>query len=285
MTDHIQIIFQDIDGCLNPANGEAFGATPGWQLSSEQIEMLHAIDQALEASTVEHFVFNTGRPWYLVQCIAEHIHSPKLRYFLLEHACILYDRETDCYLDCKKIAAAAGLSDLADRYANLKHLHILFDWYRTKGQQELEARYQAPLPALDKAGNLSFKIPDNADGDALLQEFEALAKAQLPSQHTDHLEFMRSDLYIDILPGIHKLDGVHLLAAYLNVDLNHALAVGDYLNDLQIFEAFPQVFCPANAHEKIRELTQQKGTSGIISSLSYGPALLELLQNMKSGTS
>ena len=277
---NIKIIFQDIDGCLNPADGETFGVCPDWNPSSNQISMLAAINTALDQSAVEHFVINTGRPWGLVRNLAKHFTSPKARYFLVEHACALYDRQQDAYLDCAQMAAANGLHDLVVRYKNLEHIKILFDWYRDHGRAQLEARYKVPLPPVDKEANLSFQIPSGVDGDALLQHIEALASAQLAAEHMRPLLFLRSDNYIDILPGIHKLDGIHLLSAHLQLDLDHALAVGDYLNDVPVFEEFHQVLCPANAHPQIQALTRDKGAGGEVSEQPYGLAVLDLLQRM-----
>lgn len=275
----IKIIFQDVDGCLNPADGEAFGVAVDWEPSASQVKMLETIDAAVEASSVEHFVINTGRPWPLVRHLAKHFKTPKVRYFLLEHACVLYDRERDAFIDCAELAERCGLDELAARYRNLGIIETLFDWYRTSGQAQMEAHYNADLTPLEKIGNLSFVIPEGVDGDAMLERIESLARAQLEAREVDQLEFLRSDNYVDILPGIHKLDGIHLLTAHFDVDLDHALAVGDYLNDLPVFESFSRVLCPANAHPRIKALTQSKGACGHVSSLPYGAALLELLES------
>lgn len=277
---NIRIIFQDIDGCLNPADGEAFGVTEDWEPSNNQISMLEAINTALEQSSVEHFVINTGRPWGLVRNLAKHFTSPKVRYFLVEHACALYDRQRGTYLNCEQMAAANGLDNLLTRYQNLAHIQILFDWYRDHGMALLEAHYQTPLPPVDKQANLSFRIPSGVDGEALLKHIESIARAQLAPAHIEPLLFLRSDNYIDILPGIHKLDGIHLLTAHLQLDRDHALAVGDYLNDIPVFEAFHQVLCPANAHPQIQALTRTKGHSGEVSEQAYGLATLNLLRGI-----
>jgi hydroxymethylpyrimidine pyrophosphatase-like HAD family hydrolase len=277
LSSDIQIIFQDIDGCLNPEDGESFGVTADWEPSARQVAMLRAIDVALEASSLEHFVINTGRPWSLVQNIAKHFKTSKARYFLLEHACVLYDRERARYINCAELAAICGLDDLAARYRNIEIINTLFDWYRSTGQAELEEHYGVDLTPIDKVGNLSIVIPAGVDGFEMLARIESLARSKVDSGKIDQLDFVRSDNYIDILPGIHKLDGIHLLATHLGVSLKHALAVGDYLNDLTVFESFDRVLCPANAHPKIKALAQSKGTHGSVSSLPYGAALLQLL--------
>lgn len=281
-TSNIKIIFQDIDGCLNPADGETFGVTTDWEPSNSQISMLETINDALEQSSVEHFVINTGRPLNLVHQLAQYITSQKARYFLVEHAGALYDRQENTYLDCAQMAATHGLDDLVTRYQNLEHIHVLFDWYRAQGQIQLEEHYKTPLPDLGKQANLSIEIPSNVDDEDLLQRIESLAKAQLAPKHTQPLLFLRSEGYIDILPGIHKLDGIHLLCAHLGLDLDHALAVGDYLNDIPVFEEFHRVLCPANAHPRIKELTHTKGANGEVAEQPYGLAVLGLLSRMQA---
>lgn len=280
-TAGLKIIFQDIDGCLNPADGEHFSVTPGERPSANQASMLDAINHAVETSPIEHFIFNSGRPLSMVEPILEHFPTSKARYVLLEHACVLYDRETADYINCAELARQCGLDDLVTRYAQVENIHMLFEWYRSQGQGILEAHYQVALPPLDKVGNLSFYIPEPVDGDALLAHVESLVRSQIGPEHLAHLQFLRSDRYIDILPGIHKLDGIHLLTAHLKMDLDHALAVGDYLNDLPVFEEFHRVMCPANAHPQIQALTRSKGRNGHVAEKAYGPALLDCLQAMQ----
>lgn len=274
----IKIIFQDVDGCLNPVDGEAFGVGVDWEPSASQVKMLETIDSAVEGSSVEHFVINTGRPWPLVRHLVKHFKTPKARYILLEHACVLYDREQDVFINCAELAERCGLDELAARYRNLEIIDTLFHWYKTSGQAQLEARYKVDLTPVEKLGNLSLVIPEGVDGDAMLGHIESLIREQLENEEVEQLEFLRSDNYIDILPGIHKLDGIHLLTSHLGVDMGHALAVGDYLNDLPVFESFSRVLCPANAHPQIKALTESKGASGHVSALSYGESLLGLLR-------
>lgn len=275
-TSNIKVIFQDVDGCLNPEDGEHFSAEPNPPLSSKQIAMLQSINAALDASSVEYLIINTGRPYNLIQTLLEHLPSSKARYVLLEHACVLYDREAGAYLDCAQLASHYGLDDLATRYLQVENIHRLTEWYHAEGQQALEAHYKTPLPALEKVGNFSFEIPNQVDGEELLDRVESMAREHLTEGYTDRLQFLRSDRYIDVLPGIHKLDGIHLMVTHLGVDLDQALAVGDYLNDLPVFEEFHRVMCPANAHPRIQALARSKGPCGLISEASYGASLLDL---------
>ncbi|WP_269522878.1 HAD hydrolase family protein [Coraliomargarita parva] len=280
--DEIQIIFQDVDGCLNPEDGEAFGATEDWTPSVSQIAMLERLNRAIESSPVSHFIINTGRFWPILSQVAEHLTTRKARYFLLEHACVIYDRERDGYLDLVAVARQCEMGTLVERFGNLRLMQRLLDWYDRVGQAGMEAVYGGLMPRLDKVGNLSYALPEAADPDEVLARIESMIRADFSAVECASLEFCRSDRFIDILPGIHKLDGIELMCAYLGVDPGHALAVGDYLNDLAVFEAFPRVMCPANAHPKIIDLTRSKGPSGIVSDKAYGAALLELLERMRA---
>jgi len=270
-------IFQDVDGCLNPADGEAFGVHSEWEPSRQQIEMFRAIDRAIDASPLEHFVINTGRFWPIFRNIAKHFETPKMRYFLMEHACVIHDRQLGRNLDLETMAKNCNLPELAARYASLESMQHFLHWYDARGQEAMEARYSTPMPRLDKAANLSFAIPDGVDGEELLSAIASWAQEDFKDPEFHRFEFCRSDRFIDILPGIHKLDGITLLCAHLGIEPREALAVGDYLNDLAVFESFGQVMCPANAHPRIQELTREKGPGGHVSKSSFGASLLDFL--------
>lgn len=276
----LQIIFQDVDGCLNPEDGEEFGADPTWQPSPRQIEMLEAISLAVDASSIQHFVINTGRFQPILDAITRHLKTPKLRYLVMEHACVIHDRETGENLDLVEVSRALGMTELADRYANLDILRKLLQWYDDRGRDAMEQRYAAAMPRLDKVGNLSFAFPPGVDGGEVLDFIESRVREDFPATEFQQLEFCRSDRFVDILPGIHKMDGIELMCRYLGIETRHALAVGDFLNDLAVFESFDQVMCPANAHPQIRELTESKGASGHVSDFSYGAALIDFLESI-----
>ncbi|MFC7339031.1 HAD family hydrolase [Haloferula chungangensis] len=276
----IRIIFQDVDGCLNPADGEDFGVTPEWEASESQIAMLHAIDKAVEASPIEHFVINTGRFWPILENIVRHFSSPKIRYFVMEHACVIHDRLTGTNLDLAELAKSCGMPELAHRYTSLDTMKTLLKWYDEHGQPAMEALYQVPMPRLDKVGNLSFAFPPESHGEEVLAAIEAKVQEGLTEADYQSLEFCCSDRFVDILPGIHKMDGIELMCAHLGIHPDQALAVGDYLNDLAVFETFPQVMCPANAHPRIKTLTAEKAGRGYVSDQPYGKSLIELLENL-----
>lgn len=70
------------------------------------------------------------------------------------------------------------------------------------------------------------------------------------------------------------------MLSWLGLQPSEAIAVGDYLNDLAVFEGFDQVMCPANAHEKIIALTKQKGEGSYVSNDSYGASMIDFFQRM-----
>ena len=274
----IRILYQDVDGCLNPEDGEPFGVELDWKPSGRQIAMLNKISEAIDASPLEHWVINTGRHWEMFHYLADHLKTSKLRYFLLEHACVLYDRQQETYIDIESILTSADLASLSKRYDKLHTIEALLDWYDTVGKRKLEGLFDVELPRLNKRANLSFAVPDGIDGDDLLRATEAEIRSDFSDTDCACIEFFRSDRFIDIIPGIHKLDGIELMSAYLSMEKEQSLAMGDFLNDLPVFEAFPNVLCPANAHPRIIELTRSKGAGGIASEHAYGKALLEFLK-------
>lgn len=275
-----RIVFQDVDGCLNPESGEPFGVERGWQPSSDQIAMFTALNRALEAAPVEHFVINTGRPWDLVQPIVAHFPSSKVRYILMEHACVFFDRLENRYLDAAGIARQLGLRSLAHRYGLVGEMADVMQWYDDAGQSWLEACFEGSLGRLNKVGNLSFPIPEDVDGDAMVAAIEGKMRDDLSPALCDALTFSRSDHFVDILPGVDKLDGLELVCRFLDISQSDAVAVGDFLNDLSIFEHFPNLMCPANAHPKIRKLTAARGATGCVSRHAYGRSLEVFLEDM-----
>lgn len=275
--EHIKVLFQDVDGCLNPEDGEGFGTDSSWEPSVNQKAMLAKIDQAIEDSPLDHFVINTGRFWPICQSFARYLPTPKLRYFLLEHASVIYDRVEGRNLDLVQMAQACGLPELARRYTKLDSMQKLLAWYDAEGQAAMETIFGGNMKRLEKDCNLSFDFPEDADPEAVRQAIEKLARTSLPTEAFEQLEFCRSDSFIDVLPEISKMDGITLLSSYLQADLSEVAAMGDYLNDCSIFENFKQVICPANAHPRIIELTQSKAATGHVSAHSYGAALIDFL--------
>lgn len=277
----IDVIFQDVDGCLNAPDGAPLPVGPHANLSEGQISILSEISQALDASSVKHLVINTGRFWPILKTIVDAIPSRKLRYCVMEHACVVYDREADIYLDLPAMAAEFGLTDLFERFQQLDDIRALMQWYDRVGQGVLEAIYGEPMPRLDKQANLSFAIPKGVDGDVVLQKTEACIRNDFDAADPDGFEYSRSDKFIDILPGIHKMDGIELMCAFLDVSAQDCLAVGDYLNDLSVFQSNMPVLCPSNAHPTIQQLTRDKGDRGELSDQPYALALLQYLRRVR----
>jgi len=281
--DDIRILFQDVDGCLNPEDGEAFPVVRNFRLTEGQAGMLRRIAEAVDASPVEHFVINTGRHWQMLEPIVAGLPTPKLRYCVMEHACVIFDRREERSLDLSALARRYGMAGLAERFDNLGPMRRLLNWYDRSGQARMEAIFEAGMPRLDKVGNLSVAFPEGTDHDEVMTTMKRLASEAFGADWVSRFEFCRSDRFVDILPGIHKMDGVRLLCAHLEIEPTSALAIGDYLNDRAVFEAAGRVLCPANAHPAIIELTRRKGADGYVSSRAYGGAVLDGLTRFGAG--
>ena len=77
-----QVVFQDIDGCLNTPSGplpDGAGQVP----DAEQAAMLKEIGRAIDDSTVSEVVLNTGRGLRAMDFV-KGLASRKVRYLLAE---------------------------------------------------------------------------------------------------------------------------------------------------------------------------------------------------------
>lgn len=67
--------------------------------------------------------------------------------------------------------------------------------------------------------------------------------------------FLSSPYYIEVLPrGINKGTAVNDLIKYFNISKNEVLAIGDYYNDVDMFNASGNTACPSNAPLDIRNM-------------------------------
>ena len=74
--DPISVLFHDVDGCLNPEDGEQFrSGEQHRRLSAEQKRMLKRISAAIDDSEVEQVVLTTGRRLVDTLFIAEELAS------------------------------------------------------------------------------------------------------------------------------------------------------------------------------------------------------------------
>ena len=273
----LKLAFQDIDGCLNPVDGEDFPPGGVGRLSHTQKAMLHNIGMAMDASNLEVISINTGRNYEDTAYILEGIQSEKLTYAILEHSAYAWDLKAETKLDLQLMAKEQGDLDLEQRYDFLNHIPELIPWYRQRGMHQISEKHVPVEDCLDKAANLSIAIPSSMNGDQLLNALKEQIEQDFPSSFYNQLHYCYSNFFVDVLGPIKKTDGAKLLAKHLDIEEEQCVVIGDSLNDTDLFEAFKYGICPQNSHPRIKELCTKRQQT--ISELPYGAAILDFYQS------
>lgn len=274
----VRVVFQDIDGCMNTPDAADLSSGPEGGLTAQQAELLAEIGRAIDASPLDAVVLNTGRTHDAVGYIAEALASEKTRYWLTEHGAYGYDVGRDRALDLPAICEAAGRSDLAHRYGSLSRIASVIDWYDQVGVRKLEERLGLHLPALRKAANLTVGVPESMTSVDLIRAIEAVL-VEAPDVDSEGLVYHHNDYYVDVVSQVGKGDGALLVLGLLGVGEGEALAAGDGLNDLSMFEVLGRGFCPANAASELKALCREKG--GVVSEHAYGAGTIDLYRRLR----
>lgn len=273
----VLIVFQDLDGCLNPANGEELPSGAVAKLSPSQLETLGEYDRAVDESPVQHVVINTGRGLADTLYLLDHFRSPKIRYALLEHSALAYDHFEKSLIDLPHLARQCPWPDLADRYERLSSIDRVLDWYRREGIRHMAEKFQHHLPPFAKTANLSISVPPETGPEELLAALKKELQRALPEEF-GFLKFCYTSRYVDVLCEIEKIDGARLMLDYLDIDARHAAAIGDGMNDFSMFLETDHLLCPANAHTLLKDLCRRRG--GVISNHSFGAASIGYLRGL-----
>ena len=125
---------------------------------------------------------------------------------------------------------------------------------------------------LDQDGKESV-ICSRADGLA----FDVLHKIQkssyiLSTEKSPVVTARAEKLKIPAIQGIkNKVDGIKKLAIKKNFNLQNALYIGNDLNDFQVMQLCGYTACPADSHQKIKEIStitlKASGGNGIVREL------------------
>ncbi len=248
----IRVAFQDVDGCLNPNNGEEFPPGSSRPLSHEQLFMLQSLGCAMDESELETIVLNTGRS--LADCLylAKALNSKKLRFLLLEHSAYAYDLVQEKLIDLHGLAKAFD-PDIADKYASTHHVVEIMDWFQQKGKDILEAKLDCRFTTLNKRANLSLECPSGLPVRNLLDALSTLIYETFPELHAQ-IQFVHSHRFVDLISMVHKSDGAKLICHLLAIAQEECVAIGDSFNDMDMFTAFSHALCPANAEDHLANL-------------------------------
>jgi hydroxymethylpyrimidine pyrophosphatase-like HAD family hydrolase len=266
------IVFHDLDGCINPGNGEDYSSGEQATLSDNQYAVLDRLANAIDRSPLSQFVINTGRGIADTHFIAKEIKSDKFRYCLLEHSGYAWDMHNDHKVHLTEIAKEIGDTEYLEKYKGMKQILELIDWFLTEGGKKFEKEEGIQLTFLEKEANVSILTPKNVTPDSIIDRLSHFISQYFPK--TDFV-YCYSHAYIDVLCDIHKSDGAKLLCKYLDIDINESYIVGDGMNDLDIFSTFPNLMCPKNAHPHLQGLCVKNG--GYVSDHKYCDATFDLL--------
>lgn len=265
----MKIVFHDVDGCLN-ANANTPIPINGERLPRNQTAMLGELGRKLDASSIDHFVINTGRSIADTLNIVEDIASQKLQYVVAEHGAV--------YWDVVSGESFIPIGSIADK---VEVIRSFIEWYKETGTIILNERVGAEIPMLDKVANLTLDARNGIDTQRVHDVLQEVVRNDAPfdyNQFTFHQS--EADGYVDAMGQIDKGDGVGFITTLLNS--NHSstetvrIAIGNGLNDMPMLEAATIPVCPGNAEPEVCEYCRSK--SGVVSEYEFIDATLQWLE-------
>ena len=272
------ILFHDIDGCLNTIDGIALPFAPELYLQSQK-SVLHQLGEALDNSLVDMMVLNTGRSLEAALGIASAINSRKLKYVIAEHGAIGYSLPTSSRLDLAE--HARSLPHLGDVYTTVSKIPVLMNWYQNEGAGLLAREIDHLVDISPKLANLTLKIPPGINGDKMLRVIRQLIEIHSPlADEMLVYHHSKSDGYVDVMAEVNKGSGVEIICHLESHQPMRTYAIGNGLNDLPMFECVDLCICPANADKILIEFCNKN--KGYVSGHDYIEATLNMLGNMDS---
>lgn len=274
----MKILFHDVDGCLNASDGR--------QLANESIDFTAAEESsmaelgvAVEASSLDMMILNTGRSVAATLPMVEAIGCAKLGYVLGEHGAAGFDLRRGREIDLAALARESGQVDLVSAYASLSEVLRLMDWYGSKGHARLCDGIGHEVEILPKAANLTFVTPNGVPQDLMVSEIKALFREHSPFDMTRFvLHDSGCDGFVDVMSGVDKGHGVRLMSYFNGFAAAHTYGVGNGLNDLPMLRQVDTAICPANSEAEVKRFCREK--AGHVSEHSYIDATLKWLEMM-----
>ena len=270
---HIELVFQDIDGCLEDETGEPYPINGKSVLNISQKKYLKNLGLAIDASHVKEVVINTGRSFSdtidLVKCIG----SSKIGLLVLEHGGVIFDLRKDSLLDSSAFAIKNNEPIIGKKFEELSEIKKIVSWFRGEGVSQLGKVLACDLSILPKELNVSFEIPENKTGKDVIVQVEQLVRKALPHVDYEKINFCYNHTYIDIIGALEKSDGARLVLKMLGVKEENTCAIGDHINDYSIFDMLDFVYCPSNAYEGLKEKVLEKNC--LVSEKAFGHASLD----------
>lgn len=265
----MKILFHDVDGCLNADAGTPIpiGDDP---LPPNQTARLEELGRKLDASSIDHFVINTGRSIDDTLAVVESIASHKLRYVIAEHGAVCRDVKSN-----KNLPTQGPLSE------KLILIRSFIDWYRVTGSVVLNERIGADVPILDKVANLTLDARNGLDSQLIYDVLQDVVKQNAPFDYNQVVfHHSEADGYVDAMGLIDKGDGVETVSAMLSCTHKPSrntstVAIGNGLNDMPMLNIASIPVCPANAEPEVREYCLSH--SGFVSRHDFIDATFEWL--------
>lgn len=258
------ILFQDVDGCLNSADGGPIGFSNATMSNTHADELAH-LGELLDASDVDHFIINTGRCWDDTAYLCDAIKSTKTSYAIVEHGCSLWDIKAGKQIDLLELAREFDLPHATEALATIERVQQLITWFGDSGSKLLaNAIEMKSLPALQiiKSANLTMPVPKGRDGDIVMAALEKIIQEQhVFAEDAFTYHHSRSDGFIDVMGTVDKGIGVELAIAYLGYDISQTAAVGNGLNDLPMLNMVGLPICPGNSEPQVKSLCEDVGLS------------------------
>jgi len=277
-----KVLFHDADGCLNAPDGQELAFSNG-SLKSVELQKLTELGKAIDASSIEHLVINTGRSWSTTRFLCHAISSTKLRYALVEHGAELWDVKKGQQLDLTKLASESGVDGASDALKSTGEIPSLIQWFLDCGRYELAEQCEVSGTLnveVDKSSNLTFRIPPSLNGDLVIKRLKKLIAAQT-NFRSDRFVYHYSSWnhFVDVMGLMDKGIGLSLVMEDLKLDPTCAAAIGDGLNDLPMLLLAGRSLCPANAVAAVRQYCEENGYA---SSASYIDATFDWLASLDS---
>ena len=274
----IRTIFHDVDGCLNPEDGSQFvSGEDHRRLTAEQKGMLKRVSAAIDASSIEHVILNTGRRLVDTLFIAEELATSKLRYLLSETGAVAYDLIQDAPIDLVGVAEESKRPELAAPFEDMSAVQELIHWYNSGGEQLLADEIGSPIHQIPKDTLLTLHVPESATGSSFVEDLKRLLRMQT-SIEQGRLRFYYNDFHVDIASAVDKGTGAQILLEMLGVPASAAAMIGDGLNDVAAFRACGHGFCPSNSAEPLKAVCRAMG--GVVLEESFGAASVEVFQRL-----
>ncbi|MFT6876547.1 MAG: hydroxymethylpyrimidine pyrophosphatase-like HAD family hydrolase, partial [Granulosicoccus sp.] len=152
----MKILFHDVDGCLNTPDGLEIPRGDK-HFSTQLSQILRALGQALDASTIDLMVINTGRSLEDTMMLANAIQSTKLQYLIAEHGAVIFDVDNNQPLNWKSTRHTKDNKD------PLEQILDFMQWYKETGFSVLADRLGTSLIVDNKIANLTLGIPPSID--------------------------------------------------------------------------------------------------------------------------